>query len=315
MRIAVVIPTWRRPHRLEACLEGLDRQMRRPDDVLVVAQESDEQTWELLKMRERQEPLLRPLVGAKPGVVAALNRGLGAADADVVAITDDDAVPRPDWLARIESHFKADPLLGGVGGKDWLHPRRAEDGRRTVGKLRWYGRLLGNHHLGVGPPREVDVLKGVNMSFRLAALPKAGIDRRLEGVGLEMHSEIDLCFAVRRGGAKLVYDPAVAVDHYPAAQFGDDFRQGPQPTPALERVVHNETYLLLKWLSPWRRVAASTYWLAVGSRVAPGLLVLVERSLRGTDRGAFQRFRVALRGRLRGWRTFLQARGSSPDAS
>src|SRR5205809_1054425 len=76
---------------------------------------------------------------------------------EVVAITDDDCIPRPDWLARIERHFAADPRLGGLGGPD----RLVQGGlpvvgaRRRVGRVFWYGRFLGLHQLGIGPVRDV----------------------------------------------------------------------------------------------------------------------------------------------------------------
>ena len=124
------------------------------------------------------------------------------------------------------------------------------------------------------------------MSFRLAALDGALVDERLRGDGAEVHTEIDLCFGVKQGGWKLVYDPAVSVDHYPSVRFEDASRQGPVTGETLEHVIHNETYLLLKWLPWWRRVAALAYWSLVGTRFAPGLLVLGERLLREKDRRA-----------------------------
>jgi hypothetical protein len=98
------------------------------------------------------------------GGAPAVSAGLAAARGEIVAVTDDDAVPRPDWLAGIVERLEADPGLGGVGGRDWIH-RGGEvwEGERTqVGMVRWYGRVVGDHHLGVGGARDVHLLKGVN---------------------------------------------------------------------------------------------------------------------------------------------------------
>jgi hypothetical protein len=212
----------------------------------------------------------------------------------------------------VERHFDADPALGALGGRDWLHPPSPEAEQQTVGRVRWYGRLIGNHHLGAGPPREVDVLKGANLSLRLAALGGTRLDERLRGAGAQVHWEIDLCYAVRRAGWKLLYDPAVCVDHYPAERFDDELRLGPAAGVTLEHVIHNETYLLLKWL-PWRRRAAAlAYWGAVGTRNSPGVLALAERLLRdGNRRAVLDRYRAGRRGRRQGLRTFLGARRES----
>lgn len=45
------------------------------------------------------------------GVCEARNAGLEAAEADIVAFTDDDCQPPDDWLASIRDHFEADPEL------------------------------------------------------------------------------------------------------------------------------------------------------------------------------------------------------------
>jgi GT2 family glycosyltransferase len=310
VKLSVLIPTWRRAGSLERCLDGLATQHRRPDEVIVVTRPEDQETAALL--RASAAPEVRAVEVAQPGVVAALNRGLASAAGDVVSMTDDDTVAPEDWLARVEAHFAADPRLGALGGRDRLHPAGPEPQRRTVGTVRWYGRVIGNHHLGAGAPSEVDVLKGANLSVRAAALHGARIDERLRGGGAQVHWEIDLCYAVKQAGWKLLYDPAVCVDHYPAERIDDDLRHGPAAGVTLEHVIHNETYLLLKWLSWPRRAAALAYWGSVGTRTSPGAMVLLERLLRSSDRrSALDRYGHARRGRGQGLRTFLQARRAS----
>jgi hypothetical protein len=51
--------------------------------------------------------------------------------------------------------------IGGVGGRDYMHIGGVlQDGRaRVVGKVPLFGKHIGNHHLGFGEPREVDMLK------------------------------------------------------------------------------------------------------------------------------------------------------------
>ena len=258
---------------------------------------------------------LRTVAVSVPGVVSALNAGLAAAQGDIMAITDDDTVPRPDWIQRIELHFRGNDELGGVGGRDWVHhDDKIEDGRAVmVGRVRWYGRVIGNHHLGVGGPREVDVLKGANMSYRRPAVHEIGFDDRVRGSGAQVHFELALGLAVKRAGWKLIYDPAVAVDHYPAQRF-DDYQRDKPSLQGLQNAVHNETYALLRWLPWWRKPLAFVYGLLVGTRLAPGLMVAGERWVRQSDREAVgRRFRASMRGRLDGFRTFcLSGRRARP---
>ncbi|MFP3693651.1 glycosyltransferase family 2 protein, partial [Burkholderia sp. SIMBA_048] len=81
--------------------------------------------------------------------------------------------------------FSADPRLGGLGGRDWMHLKgSAVYGERPiVGKIARSGKVIGNHHLGAGEAREVDVLKGAHMSYRRDAIRNIRFDTRLRGSG------------------------------------------------------------------------------------------------------------------------------------
>ncbi|WP_175883654.1 glycosyltransferase family 2 protein [Burkholderia sp. BCC0044] len=272
MKISVLVPTYRRPADLARCLLALQRQQRLPDEVIVVARPEDDAT---------HERLADPAVGgALPlhivpvdvaGQVAALNKGLDSATGDIVAITDDDAAPRPDWLARIEAVFLSDPRVGAVGGRDWVHEkgRVLDESRELVGQLTLSGKIVGNHHLGVGGAREVDMLKGANMSYRRAAIERLRFDTRLRGAGAQVHNDMGFSMHVQREGWKLVYDPAIAVDHFPAERFDDDRRDAASLN-AISNGAYNLHLILREHLSPLRREIAWWWWTLVGTRVYPG---------------------------------------------
>src|SRR2546421_10109259 len=107
MELSVIVPTYRRPAELRRCLGGLAAQKRLPAEVLVVARGDDARTWEVLGDAPEELPVRGIPVDAA-GVVAALNAALQLAAGELVAITDDDAVARPDWLERLERRFQAD---------------------------------------------------------------------------------------------------------------------------------------------------------------------------------------------------------------
>src|SRR5262245_59918316 len=99
--ISVLVPTYRRPRDLARCLAVLRAQERLPDQVVIVTRDTDAETRASLADADLS-PLHPTVVEvARPGVVAAMNAGLAAATGAIVAITDDDAAPRPDWLRRI----------------------------------------------------------------------------------------------------------------------------------------------------------------------------------------------------------------------
>lgn len=312
MIATVLVPTYHRPKDLARCLEALKKQTRVPDEVLVVVRDSDLETSTLLESVDPGPLALQTVTVTVPGLVGALNAGLDAARGDIIAITDDDAAPRPDWLARIEAHFQADPKVGGVGGRDWVrYGERVEDGaQRVVGKVQWFGRVIGNHHLGVGGPREVDILKGVNMSFWRAAVQSVRIDKRLDerpGKRGSQPAAIDWSFslAVKRAGWKLLYDPAVAVDHYPAPRFDEhgEHQRHQFSVTVYSNEVHNQTLVLLEHLPMLRRFVFGFWALFVGSRDAFGLVQWI-RFFPREGRLAGLKLRVALKARAEGWRTW-----------
>lgn len=300
MTISVLVPTYRRPQDLHRCLEAMKKQSRPADEIIVIHREGDEETKSFLRNYQYQPLPLKIAKVEVTGVIAAMNAGLAVIDADIVALIDDDAAPFPDWLQRIESHFLSDSQIAGVGGRDVLVG--LEGASDDVGKLKWWGQVSGNHHIGVGEAREVDVLKGVNCAYRSVLLRRIGFDTRMRGKGAQVHWELSLGFTLRRQGWKLIYDPSVAVEHFPAARHDEDQRSF-SPV-ALFDIVHNETLVLLEHLS-WPQKVIFLLWVSlIGIRAAPGLFQ-VPRLILKRDRNVFRKWMVTTSGRIAGIRSFL----------
>ena len=223
MKISVVIPTYRRAESLHQCLTGLRAQIRAADEVLIVAQTGDEETLRLVESW-KEWGTIRLVETSAGGQVNQLNCGLEGSRGDVIAITDDDAVPRPEWLRRIEKHFSANPDLGGVGGRDFVQENGSllVGDARLVGTVQWFGRVAGNHHIGERMQSSVDILKGANMAYRTAAIGDARFDGDLRGRGAQTCNDMAFSLEIKRRGWRLMYDPEVAVDHFPARRFDLD---------------------------------------------------------------------------------------------
>ena len=307
-KLSVLIPTWRRPDSLARGLAALGRQERLPDELVLVVREDDAETRAVLPGLDLPFPL-EVVAPPRTGVVAALNAGFDRAQGELIAITDDDTEPLPDWLARIEAHFDSDPGLGALGGRDLIvgsADAGPGDPALVVGQVRWFGRVTGNHHLAAGPPRRVDIVKGANMAVRMAALGEKRLDPALRGTGAEHHWEIDLSLAIEAKGWTLLYDPAVEVLHHEAERFGGQ-REEQMSEEERFNAVHNQTLALLKNLSGHRRLVATAYGFAFGTRADPGPVLALELLLRGGGprREVAARLRTATSARiaaLREWR-------------
>lgn len=271
----------------------------------MVVRDTDAETWQFLAQLNAPNLPLHTVKVTQPGVVAALNAGLAAVEGDIVSITDDDAAPHPDWLERIAAYFTSDSRLGGLGGRDWIHHgSKLEDASRpVVGQLQWFGRVIGNHHLGVGEPREVDILKGVNMSFRKEAIGQLRFDERMRGTGAQVHFEMAFTLTLKRAGWKIIYDPNVAVDHYPAQRFDEDQRNNFNEV-AFINLVHNETLVLLEHLPFIRRIVFLFWAIFVGTCDSLGFVQWL-RFLPSQGQLAGKKLLASWRGRWQGYKEFV----------
>lgn len=275
--MSVIVPTYRRPEQLGICLEGLRAQSLAAREIVVVRRVTDDETAAFLRASSNDR--LTQVTVDEGGVITAMAEGVHAATGDIIAFTDDDAVPRRDWLERMRFHFN-DPAVGGVGGRDVIHSSRQEMISRTrdVGKITSWGKVIGNHHLGTGPPRDVMVLKGTNMAFRRRAL---AVPAGLRGRGAQVHHEVATSLWARKHGWRLVYDPDLVVDHFPGPRFDRDRRGRPE-----DQAIHDASYNLVACLitiEPHLILRRTFYGLLVGDAGSPGLARAVLGVIRGED--------------------------------
>ena len=271
MKISVLVPSYKRPDLLVRCLGALERQRRIPDEIVIVFRDTDLASQSAFAdyLQRTHLPVAQVLV-SRPGQMAAMNAGLEKVSGEVVCFTDDDAEPFPDWVERIEARFLADPRLGALGGRDHVHidgvlqPTMRVD---IVGKLRWFGRTIGNHSQDSVGFRETDCLKGVNLSARTSLKPR--FDERLRGDAVQ--NEVALCLAIRNQGMRIMYDPEIRVNHFLGARQYGTARTGLEP----ERLFNNSfNHVLARipYLPAWRGLTYLVYTFLVGESDTPGLL-------------------------------------------
>lgn len=112
--ISVIVPVFNDPERLRLCLAALERQSwpESAYEVLVVDNGSTPPTI----IPPDAFPHARVLREPIPGVGRARVTGMRAARGEVIAFTDQDCLPAPDWLARGVAALGA-PGVGLVGGR------------------------------------------------------------------------------------------------------------------------------------------------------------------------------------------------------
>lgn len=309
MRLSVIIPTCRRPADLIRCLQALRGQQRLPDEVFVALRADDSETLVALATWDPGVLPLR-LVGVElAGASEARNRCIDLATGDVLVFIDDDTVPRRDFLALVRARFVAEPALGGLGGPDWIGGIELPEAERPeiIGRVRWWGRQVGNHHRGARQAQQVEWLKGANMSLRRAALGDRRFGQGLRGQTAQFGEDVALSLAVHRTGWILRYDPAVAVDHFPGQLPSAADHRRLLDDRSLSDAAFNETVLILAHLAWPGRLAFMAWHLLVGTRLLPGLLMAVY--LRATGRSdGWHRGSTVRRARIAGWKAWRNSR-------
>ena len=277
MSISVIIPTFKRSNDLNRLFDSLTYQVLKPNEILVVIGPGDKDSIAVAKKWSSKLPEMQVIECKKPSVVHSLNTGLSSASGTIICLIDDDVWLPPDWALKISNAYKANSNLGAYGGRDHLQlsnePHLSDPPLAlTVGMFQWNGSLIGNHHCGsVNSPVGVDVLKGVNLSFRRDALPGMQIEQGLEGHGAETCWEVDICQRVKLAGYEVVYDNNNNVLHYASPRLNTDNRTD-LFSPAWNGRLFNESLVIAKFRDSKELFFYSMRTLLVGYRLQPGLV-------------------------------------------
>jgi len=304
MTISVIIASYKRVKCLSKCLQSLERQVRKPDEVIIALQEIDKESLQFVKRNKANFNVnIKLALTNGKGKIYQENAALRETKSDTVCFIDDDAVARRDWIKKIEQWYKKDQRIGGVGGRDIVHqPDGSIDEKpvKTVGKITWYGKSIGNHHNIIDSPQYVNFFKGCNMSYRKNLLKK--IDENLIGYTVPFEEEW-IGLHIQRERYKLIYDPTI-IDHFPEPprkQY-QDLRRWNKNTVFIRG--HNQVYTLLTFCFLSRKLIFLFYYFLIGDLQNPGpgrlLISLIKKDIRKIK--AF--VGVSVRGKIGGLFTY-----------
>ncbi|WP_242341326.1 glycosyltransferase family 2 protein [Anaeromyxobacter sp. SG66] len=123
-RLAVLMPARDAADTVRAAAVSILRQSERDLSLVCVDDGSRDGTAEILERLAARDRRVVVLRGPGEGIAGALNRGLAACDAELVARMDADDVAHPERLALQRAALEADRSLAAAGSRVRLFPRR-----------------------------------------------------------------------------------------------------------------------------------------------------------------------------------------------
>jgi glycosyltransferase involved in cell wall biosynthesis len=190
LRVSIVIPVYNEGARIGDCLEAIAAQTVRPYEVIVVDNNSTDNTAEVVG----GYPFAKLLLAKRQGVVHARNRGFNAARGDIIGRIDADTRLPADWVGRIQSLFRERALsavTGSIGYYDM--PAYKVASRIDLAFRRYAARRM----------QDRVFLQGANMALRTSAWRAI---RHHLCLHRGMHEDFDLAIHLSEAGHTVRFD-------------------------------------------------------------------------------------------------------------
>jgi len=198
MKVSVVVPAYNEEAYIGNCLESLTNQKVKPDEIIVVNNNSTDATVKIAKRFP-----VRIVNEKEQGMIQARNRGFNEAQYAIIARTDADTVVPTDWIQQIKRNFKEKDLLALSGPAHFYDlPHVVNHSKITMETLFSYIRIFKQimRH---------DCLFGPNMALRKTAWEEVKSDVCLDDK--EVHEDLDLAIHLSNLG-KVRFDYNLVVE-------------------------------------------------------------------------------------------------------
>ena len=175
---------------MAACLQAIARQTVAPFEVIVVDNNSDDNSVAIARRFDFVQVLSEP----KQGVVYARNRGFNAAKGDIIGRIDADTIVEANWVETLAIMFEQndfDAVSGAVSYYDL--PWRSFLGKLDLAFRHWIADGMGQHVF----------LYGANMALRQSSWQKV---RRSLCSEAGLHEDFDLAIHLAAVGAHVEFN-------------------------------------------------------------------------------------------------------------
>jgi GT2 family glycosyltransferase len=236
MRSSIIVITRNRADSIGETLAALARQDHPDFEVLVVDSSEGPDREKTAACVAACGARFRYVYEPRRGQARARNTGIPLATGDLLAFTDDDCIPAPDWLAKKNAAL-ADPAVWACTGRVVQHSREGDAdlfeevaGQDLGGERRQFSPadirfnlafLFGNlgkifaKHMKARAPVPFGIGHGSSMAFKKETLAKIGnFDERFGSSSpFKGCEDIEMLYRVLKAGGAIVYEPAASLRH------------------------------------------------------------------------------------------------------
>lgn len=200
VRVSYVILTYNRKEELKTCLDSLVAQAYEDIEIIVVDNNSQDGTDELVK---RYSGIRYTGLDYNSGVCEGRNIGFAQATGDIIVVIDDDGeIPEEDFTGRVVDGFNRHPEMGIMALKI-INPKDLAT-RRIVPSR---DKSIADSQAET----EVAYFLGGGVAFRRQVLEQVGYYPAEYFYSME---ELDLSYRLARTSWKIIYFPQLVVLHH-----------------------------------------------------------------------------------------------------
>jgi GT2 family glycosyltransferase len=240
--VSIVTLTKNRAPLLKKCLQSLVNQRTKPQEVVVVDNESTDETRQVIMEFKKTLPIQYVYTKVR-GYPALYNLGIQASSGRWVALLDDDCVASYDWLTAFKKAVTK-------------HPTAVLQGKTlSLPKGNIYAEITQDHYQNwiasnLKKLNSIQTVDNKNLCVPRSVTVQHGAFRETLTAGSE---DIELGVRYRRAGVSLLYVPTALAHHHERTTFIEFVRQH-------VRIARSESIVARKFLNednlrmiPWRK--------------------------------------------------------------
>ncbi len=190
LTVSIIIPVYNEQLYLKACLDAIARQTVQPDEVIVVDNNSTDNSLQIA----RQYPFVHIAHEKRQGALYGRTKGFNTAKSDILGRIDADTILEPNWVETAKAIFQDTSVAAATGSSHFYdmpfspHNHWVED---------FFKNTLYKHE------KNFPFLFGTNMAIRRTAW-KSIRSKLCEDN--HIYEDADLAIHLFQAGLKIVYD-------------------------------------------------------------------------------------------------------------